>query len=357
MTVRLLPAELYPVAGRVPTHTLLDVRAPIEVSRGSLPGAVALPILTNKERHLVGIRYQEAGQDAAVSLGYELTGPHLSGRTQAWRDVVSRGPTAVACWRGGLRSALTVEFIGDERVPRVEGGYKAIRNYLMSTLETSVSRYDVKVIGGLTGSGKTDLLTQIEGVVRGLKVLDLEQEAKHRGSAFGKLVEQQPAQASFENSLAVQLILGEESRLLLEDESRTIGRLHLPDAVHKAIQTSPIILVEEPLKGRVARIHRDYVLRLSSTLGVPEARKRLSERMSSLKQRLSGVVLEDALKVLTDAELDDTWAEAGAHEGWIVPLLTQYYDPLYQKSMERTNRPVIFRGDVEACRAWLSQPA
>ncbi len=357
MTAQLSPAELYPVAGGAPTHTLLDVRSPVEASRGALPGAVMLPILTDEERHLVGIRYKEAGQYEAIKLGYELTGPHLPGRTQAWRDVVARGPTAVACWRGGLRSALTVEFIGDERVPRVEGGYKAIRQYLMGALEASLKRYEVRVVGGLTGSGKTELLTRLGNETRDLRVLDLEQEARHRGSTFGKLVEEQPAQASFENSLAAQLLLGEEPKLLLEDESRNIGNLQLPGAVHQAIQISPMILVEEPLEQRIARIHRDYVLSLSDALGVSEARALLAERLNHLKQRLSGAVLEEALKALTDAELGGVWSEARAHKGWIEPLLTQYSDPLYKKSMDRANRPVIFRGDVEACRAWLSQRA
>ncbi len=357
VTIRLSPTELYPVRGITPTHTLLDVRSPTEVGRGALPHAVTLPILNDEERHQVGIRYKEAGQEEAVKLGYTLTGPHLPRRIEAWREVVARGPTAVTCWRGGLRSALTVDFIGNDSVPCVEGGYKAIRNHLMGGLEASLERYGVLVVGGLTGSGKTALLTQLKGGAHNLKVLDLEQEAKHRGSAFGRLTEPQPAQASFENSLAAQLLLGWEPKLLLEDESRTIGSLQLPDAVHRAIQTSPLVLVEEPLERRVARIHQEYVLDLSMKSGVSEARKLLAERLSSLKQRLSGAVLDGALRTLEDAETRGSWVEVSAHAGWIVPLLTHYYDPLYQKSLERAARPVIFRGDVEACKAWLSHLA
>lgn len=356
MIARLSPSELYPIAGGSPTHTLLDVRAPIEVSRGSLLGAITLPILTDEERHQVGIHYKERGQEAAVNLGYELTRPHLPKRIEAWREVVAQGPTAVTCWRGGLRSALTVEFIGNARVPSIEGGYKAIRAYLAGTLEASLRRYDVMVVGGLTGSGKTKLL-QLADEAQDIKVLDLEHEAKHRGSAFGKMMEAQPAQASFENSLATQLLLGRQPKLLLEDESRTIGTLQVPEAIYRAIQTSPMIMVEEPLERRVARIHQDYVLSLSSSVGVPMAHELLAVRMSSLKQRLSGAVLDGALKALAMAQKGKSWFDADAHSGWIVPLLAQYYDPLYQKSMERINRPVIFRGDVEACRAWLSHQA
>lgn len=336
---------------------MLDVRAPKEVACGALPYAVTLPILSDEERHQVGIRYKEAGQDEAVKLGYTLTGPHLPERIEGWREVVAQGPTAVSCWRGGLRSALTAEFIGDDNVPCVEGGYKAIRNHLMSKLGASLERYQVLVVGGLTGSGKTELLTQLGDRVPDLKVLDLEQEARHRGSAFGKLREAQPAQASFENSLAAHLLLGCTPKLLLEDESRAIGRLKLPDAVYRAVQTSPLIMVEEPLERRVARIHRDYVLSLSSISGISEARALLAERLSSLKKRLSGAVIDSALRALEDAETSGAWSEASAHAGWIMPLLTHYYDPLYEKSLEKVNRPVIFKGDVEACNAWLSRSA
>ena len=350
----LSPADLYPVGAGRPAYTLLDVRAPIEVAAGALPGAVPLPILTDEERRLVGLRYKEAGQAEAVKLGYALTEPYLAKRTERWRKVVAEGPTAVTCWRGGLRSKLTAEFIGNDRVARVEGGYKAIRAYLMGQLEASLKRYEPVVIGGLTGSGKTALLEKLRGT-SDLRVLDLEHEARHRGSAFGRLAEPQPAQATFENSVAAQLLLGHEARLVLEDESRTIGRIELPDPLHEAVQTSPVVLVEEFLENRVARIHQDYVLSLSRTLGVSETRQYLSGSLARLRRRLSGTVTDAALKSLEDAERSGSWLEEDAHRGWITPLLELYYDPLYRKGLENSGRPVVFTGDLEACYLWLTQ--
>lgn len=349
----LSPADLYPVGAGRSTYHLLDVRAPVEVSAGALPGAALHPILSDEERHLVGLRYKEAGQEAAVALGYELTEPYLAERIEAWRAVVAAGPTAVACWRGGLRSKLTTEFIGDDRVARVEGGYKAIRAYLMGELEPSLERYESVVIGGLTGSGKTVLLERLRGT-SDLRVLDLEHEARHRGSAFGQLGEPQPAQATFENSVAAQLVLGSESRLLLEDESRSIGHINLPDPLHETIQTSPLVVVEESLESRVARIHQDYVLSLSRTLGVSETRQYLSGSLSRLRKRLSSTVTDAALRSLEDAELSGSWHEVDAHRGWITPLLERYYDPLYRKGL-KSGRPVLFTGDLEACYAWLTR--
>ncbi len=348
----LAPSDLYPVGAGCPAFTLLDVRAPVEVAAGALPGAALHPILTDEERHLVGVRYKAAGPAEAVKLGYALTEPYLAERTEAWRAVVATGPTAVACWRGGLRSRLTAEFIGGD-VPRVEGGYKAIRAYLMAQLEPSLKRYKSVVVGGLTGSGKTALLERL-GETADTRVLDLEHEARHRGSAFGRLAEPQPAQATFENSVAAQLLLGNETRLLLEDESRSIGHINLPDSLHETIQTAPLVIVEEPLENRVARIHQDYVLSLSSTLGVPETRRYLSGSLARLRKRLSGAVTDAALKTLEDAELSGNWHELDAHRGWLTPLLERYYDPLYRKGL-KSGRPVLFTGDLEACYKWLTQ--
>lgn len=355
MSALISPADLYPEGAGVPTYTLLDVRAPVEVAAGALPLAVTQPILYDDERRQVGIRYKEAGQAEAVELGYALTEATMPERVAAWRKVAAAGPTAVMCWRGGLRSQLAAEFIGGDEVRRVQGGYKAIRNYLVEQLGPNLARYQTVVVGGLTGSGKTALLERLKGA-HGLRMLDLEHEAQHRGSTFGRLAEPQPAQATFENSVAVQLLLGNEKVLVLEDESRTIGKLELPNALFRTVQESPVVLLEESLERRVRRIHHDYVLSLSDALGVGETRDYLGESLLRLKNRLSGAVVEAALRTLEDAEASGCWHDPGVHEGWIVPLLEGYYDPLYRKGLAKSARPVVFSGDPEACYVWLTRP-
>ena len=356
MPTALEPPDLYPDGAGVPAYTLLDVRAPVEVAAGALPSAALHPILTDDERHQVGIRYKEAGQAEAVELGYALTETTMPKRVAAWREVAAAGPTAVMCWRGGLRSQLAGEFIGDDEVMRVQGGYKAVRNYLLEQLAPTLARYRTVVVGGLTGSGKTALLERLKTGAHHLRVLDLEGEARHRGSAFGRLAEPQPAQATFENSVIVQLLLGSEKTLVMEDESRTIGRLELPNELFQTVQASPVVLLEETLERRVTRIHHDYVLSLSDALGVGETRTYLGESLLRLKNRLSGAVVEAALRTLTDAEASGCWHDPGAHEGWIVPLLEHYYDPLYRKGLAKSSRPVVFSGGLEACYTWLTQP-
>ena len=48
---------------------LMDVRAPIEFSKGSFPNAINAPLMNDEERHRVGICYKEKGQDKAIELG------------------------------------------------------------------------------------------------------------------------------------------------------------------------------------------------------------------------------------------------------------------------------------------------
>jgi tRNA 2-selenouridine synthase len=161
--VPLSPAQVYPAGGGAPPFALIDVRSPVEVARGALPGAHALPLMTDEERHLVGLRYKEAGQDAAIELGYALAGPHLPARAAAWRAVADAAPTAVTCWRGGLRSTLAVRHLGRPDVETVQGGYKALRAHLAAGLAQAAGERRLLVLGGLTGTGKTDVLHALAG--------------------------------------------------------------------------------------------------------------------------------------------------------------------------------------------------
>ena len=349
----LQPHDLYPRGGGASPFNLLDVRAPVEFARGALPYAFNEPILTDEERHLVGIRYKEAGQVAAVALGHELTDAAMPGRVARWRAVCEEGPTAVACWRGGLRSELAAGFIDLPEVRRVAGGYKALRAFVTAEAERLVPTLPTLVIAGLTGTGKTELLNDV-GRARGdVLALDLEAEANHRGSAFGNLGPQ-PSQATFENSLSAQLVLTQARWLALEDESRNVGERQLPDPFFHALQTSPVVLVEEPLERRLENIHRDYVLVPSDHKNVEEVRASLESRLLRLKKRLGGSNVTRGVDALKEAA-QGAWTQPEAHRAWIAPLLTDYYDPLYRKSLENTDRRVLFRGALEECAAWLSQ--
>ena len=74
---------------------LIDVRAPVEFEKGAFPFAVNLPLMSNEERHLVGIAYKEKGHDAAVTLGNSLVNGRVKEeRVKAWLDFMEKNPDA-----------------------------------------------------------------------------------------------------------------------------------------------------------------------------------------------------------------------------------------------------------------------
>ena len=353
----LRPDELYPEGAGAAARTLIDVRSPREVARGAMPGSRALPLMSDEERHEVGIRYKEAGQEAAVALGYELAGPHLPARIEAWRGVCAQGPSAVACWRGGLRSELALSFIDRGDVARVAGGYKALRRHVMAALPRSLSRKRLVVLTGLTGSGKTRLLRALP-VDDGPQVLDLEGAARHRGSAFGAEDVPQPSQQTFENALATELLLSPAERLVVEDESRYVGRRTLPDGLMEAMRAAPLVVLETPMAERVTAIVEEYVLAMARRHGVRAARERLEHDTRRIRKRLGGGRTDGVVAALHAAEQADAWFEPCVHRWWVQTLLENYYDRLYRKAILRHERPVAFRGDADAVADFLrSGPA
>ena len=348
----ILPEELYPAASGAPSRALIDVRSPVEVARGAMPRSHALPLMSDEERHAVGIRYKDAGQEAALALGYELAGPHLPARIEAWRGVCEQGPSAVACWRGGLRSELALSFIDRGDVARVAGGYKALRRHVMEALPRALGRKRLAVLTGLTGSGKTRLLRGLGGD-GGLQVLDLEGAARHRGSAFGAEDVPQPSQQTFENALAAELLLSPAERVVVEDESRYVGRRTVPDDLMEAMRAAPLVVLETPMAQRVSNIVEEYVLAMARRHGVRAARERLEHDTRRIRKRLGGGRTDGVVAALHDAEQSGAWFEPCVHRWWVQTLLEHYYDRLYRKAIGRHERPVAFRGDADAVADYL----
>ena len=346
------PRSLFPPRAGAPTRRLVDVRAPVEVARGAIPEAVHLPILTDEERHAVGLRYAEEGQDAAVAEGERLTAPDMPRRARAWREACDEAPSAFMCWRGGMRSERAQGFAGHPDAPRVDGGYKAVRAHLVESLEASVARRRPLVITGPTGSGKTELLAAAAHLPS-LLALDLEGAAEHRGSTFGSLGPQ-PAQATFEHRLALPLLLGDEDTLLLEDESRNVGRVHLPEPLYRVLRTAPLLVLEDTLQARLRRIHREYVVAPALRNGEEAALEGLAADVARLRRRLGAERVEALTAVLRDAYDQNAWHDPEAFRPFIEPLLTRYYDPLYRKATPDGERTVLARGDREELLAWLT---
>ena len=356
------PADVFPPGGKQRAFAVLDVRAPVEVQRCAIPGAQSLPILNDEERAAVGLCYREKGQPAAIALGVELTAPHRADRTAAWRHAAAASdlPSAFACWRGGQRSGIATEWLrdlaGGAGLPRVRGGTKALRRYLMTGLQSQFERTDALVISGLTGCGKTDLLHALAPVISpSMLALDLEGLANHRGSAFGGFPAGQPSQQTFENDLAATVHLAAPRMTLLEDEARNVGRLELPEYVWAKTKQSPVIMLEATQAERVARIAREYVFEPSQLSSRAVVLEDLIGNLNKLAKRLGGVRTAECLEALAFADHDDRWFTVEAHTPWIDILLLHYYDKFYERAMTRLARPVAFQGSAAEVLDWFAR--
>jgi tRNA 2-selenouridine synthase len=325
----------------------MDVRAPAEVVRGAMPGAANLPLLTDTERTRVGITFRQQGHDAAVQVGHRLvSGAIREERVSAWKAFAAVHPNAwIYCWRGGERSAIVQQWLAAEGVHlrRVAGGFKALRHICMAALaQAAAEPRPWLVLSGRTGSGKTELLRALA------QTIDLEGLAGHRGSAFGALEQIQPAPVTFENSLAVKWLQCSGRALVLEDESRTIGRLALPETWHIRMQTAPVVLLTTPFADRCANIVREYVSEpLARGVGRDTLYTRYSDALRRIERRLGGLRRTAVQSALDEGFRDDV------HERWVSLLLEWYYDPMYDHQLEAREARVIFAGTRDEIGSYL----
>ena len=250
MTLTTTPAALSLISEERP---LIDVRAPVEFVQGALPGAVNLPLMNDDERHQVGIAYKQQGQAAAIELGERLvSGDVKQARIAAWQAYLAEHPDAlIYCFRGGLRSQVAQQWLEDAGIsrPRLQGGWKAMRQALCARIDTAALQ-PMLVVAGLTGCAKTTLINQLDNGV------DLEAYAHHKGSAFGRRPEEPATQINFEHALAKRL-LGLTEGLVTEDESRQIGNANIPLSFWRALQQAPRVRIEMPLDWRLDQIQQD----------------------------------------------------------------------------------------------------
>jgi tRNA 2-selenouridine synthase len=344
---------------------LLDTRAPVEFSQGAFPGAINLPLLTDQEREFVGTCYKKHGQTAAIALGHSLVQGELkAARVRAWRDFAEAHPNGyLYCFRGGLRSQIAQQWLHEEGIdyPRIIGGYKAMRQFLLQALQTQCEARQFVVLSGQTGCAKTQLLQELDNAV------DMEGLANHRGSAFGKRVGGQPAQIGFENALSIALLRQARQNanraVILEDESRLIGRIAVPEVLRARSMHAPLVIIEASLAQRTEHTYRNYILQnledWRQCKGDAEGFIRFSEELhaslSTLQKRLGGYRY-----TLLKAKLDAAIAEhAGgrpeSHQVWIEVLLKEYYDPMYAYQLGLKAERVIFRGSYDEVAEFLRQ--
>lgn len=343
---------------------LLDVRAPVEFQKGSFPTAVNAPLMNDEERHQVGICYKEQGQNAAIELGHKLvSGSVKSARIDAWKQFAQNHPEGyLFCFRGGLRSRLTQQWIRDSGLdyPLVKGGYKALRRFLIDQLEELITTSEFRIVSGRTGTGKTRVLNQLPNPV------DLEGLANHRGSSFGRNVTPQPTQIDFENRLAVAMLKAHHrvgGPIYLEDESRLVGRCALPHSLRERMAAAPLLILEQPMEERIRIIREDYVVNMSADYAARDGKDAgweqfqdyLLSALDRIRKRLGGE-RHQALRTLMQEALERqaSTGDVTGHDGWIRSLLENYYDPMYDYQLEQKAGRILIRGGPETILDWAT---
>lgn len=296
---------------------LIDVRSPGEYAQGHFPGAFNLPLFSNDERALVGTTYKQDGHVPAVQQGLELVGPKLGSFAKEGHALAERGCLKLYCWRGGMRSASMAWLMKTAGLQAVclKGGYKAFRSWVLTERQPM---HGLRVIGGLTGCGKTRMLQSLKK--RGAQVLDLEALASHRGSSYGSLgISQQPTNEQFENMIAWEGRLFDWAKpVWVEDESRLIGSCKVPDALFAAMRKAPLYIIEKPTEERLDCLVNDYSACAPALL--IECTQRLAKKLGSARTN-------EIISLIASGEL---------RQG--MRLMLDYYDSAYQHALSRREK-------------------
>ena len=329
----------------------IDLRSENEFKKGSIPQSVNIPILNNDQFKKVGIEYKKNGSDAAIALGHSLVkGSLKENLIHHWTEHLKKNPECLLyCFRGGMRSEIAVKWLNDcgVKVNRLKGGYKNFRNWVISQ-HLDIENYikDWIIIGGLTGSGKTDFLRSFK------ESIDLEQIANHRGSAFGIRDSGQPTQSNFENILTLDYLNHKYEKLILEDESRTIGRAGLPGFWYQKMQSSKLVILEVDDDKRAENIYYEYVYdELNNGVNEDNLLEKYLGSLNNIKRRLGNVVYNNIKDLMKSAFHQN---EKEIHKEWILTLLTSYYDKMYSYKLDMRKDFIVHKGEIESCRDYIN---
>ncbi len=298
---------------------IFDVRSPGEWAQGKIPGAINLPLLSNEERVLVGTTYKQSSPQEALLQGLALASGKFAGFVRQVLALAPEKKIRLYCWRGGMRSQFVASLmkLASCHVMLLEGGYKSFRRHCLDTL---AKNYSLKVLGGKTGVGKTEVLKELQRM--GEQVVDLECIANHRGSVFGHIGIEggQPSCEQFENLIAVALDAMDPKRpIWIEDESLHIGRCRLPHHLYQQMRHAPLYIVEAEKPSRLAMVEQVYS---------KEGLHALAEPVEKLHKRLG---YERTQLILSAIQKEDLR---------IFDWLLEYYDRAYEEMLRRRKRTV-----------------
>ncbi len=308
------------------TIPMIDVRTPAEFEQGHIPGAINIPIFTNEERAQVGLKYKRSSKDAAVLLGLELVGPKLSVFVRRAKKIAIDGEILIHCWRGGMRSG-SMAWLFDTaglKPSLLVGGYKAYRRHNRKEFTHPTN---LVVIGGYTGSGKTEVLHKL--IEMDEQVLDLEGVANHKGSAFGGLgQDDQPTTEQYENDLAKIWHEFDHSKTIwTEDESHAVGSVWINDALFEQIRKAPVLAIIIPKSERIKRLVKEYAC-FDIDL--------LKQMCKKIEKRLGGLKVKRAFDGLEQGDF-----------ATVADITLDYYDKAYGHGLDSRTTQKVYRIDID----------
>lgn len=293
---------------------VVDVRSEGEHAEGHIQNAINIPILNNSERVAVGTDYKQKGQLEAIKTGFRLVGPRIIDIVTNAEQVSNGKELLVHCWRGGMRSANFCQFIGMAKVKshQLEGGYKTYRQLAVASFQKELR---LIVIGGCTGSGKSEILRALKS--KGEQVIDLEHLASHRGSSFGGLLmPPQPTTEQFQNDLFEVIRNFDLSRKVwIEDESIAVGKIFLPEPLWRRMGASPLVEIDVDRATRVQRLVKEYG---------PADKLEFLKAMERITKKLGGQHFNAAKEKLLANDMHAT-----------IDILLNYYDKAYVNGLQR----------------------
>lgn len=308
-------------------HLLIDVRTPAEFEKGHIPQAFNIPLFSNEERAEVGTLYKNKGKEPAILRALELTGPKLAEFVLQLKKIsADRNEILVHCWRGGMRSKSMAWLfsLNGYKVYTLQDGYKAYRNHILTLFEKT---NNLIVIGGFTGSGKTEILKHFTSE---FQVSDLEHFACHKGSAFGFIGENpQPTTEQFENNLGEEWMKFDLNKsIIVEDESRTIGKVYLPDILYSKIRSSDNIFINMPKKLRIKRLVNDYAFFDKELLKIA---------VDKILNKLGGQNHKEAVMALENNDFEK-----------VADISLSYYDKTYLYGLSKRDQTKVYKIDVDS---------
>ena len=305
---------------------VIDVRSPGEFVQGHITNAVNIPLFNNEERAVVGTAYKKESKESAIAIGYEFVTPKLNHFINASLEIAPQREAIVHCWRGGMRSNAFADHLianGFEKVYVIEKGYKAFRNHVLQSFEKPLQ---LKVIGGYTGTGKTEILHSLKS--KGQQIIDLEELANHRGSAFGGIdLPPQPTTEQFENNLfSVLQTLNFAMPIWIEDESQAIGKVAIPNAFFLKMRTLPVYFLNIPFAERSKHLVATY-----ADLNPNE----LANAIHRITKRLGYDKVKSSLAALENKNYNE-----------VVMTALLYYDKCYLRGLKKRKESAILTFDI-----------